>query len=710
MAPTPWSAPQSQHDNCLNMTTSAYRNGEDGHHNKAAPLHRSVAFRVLLTKTLFGHPNLQPTAPLCTLRMGISDRIAIALITVGNVGANNNMAGDTPGNVANDPSLSGYGYVLDQELPPVTLEMDPALPPYAYVLDLQEQERQQYDIDTPDSRLKYVLEMDAATNGAPFLQELQGLQGQELLNKEIECVDWMARVALSTMDEDICGALRETELYRKYYGPDRITLTDPGQLAGLFHQRLVGLSASAAPAGPVAFSGSAHPSAQMISAVPVSKSGPAHPSAQMASARDAGNSGPANPSAQMAGPGPIRVFDPANPSAQIYPPVPSYGFVDISDLPPRGGHVNIFAPRNNPAPPGGPVNIFPEPRNAAVSTEQDANETSTATSQGGATGRVNKPSAGKRGRPSNAAKQAAVKAARAKGLHEWAVNGYAAAPPVNGNPAPGGCAAAPPVKGKLVPVGYTAARPVNGDAVQVGYAAARPDNGNVVPVGYADAPAVKGNRVQVRNGSTPSNLPTIQAVTAASARPVNGYPAQAAAPPVNGYAPAQGPNGTASTPNSFPPSLTASPASPASTATISASSPAAPSPSRSSVASNTNNGGTGTERKGPKKPTRLIDVDDPWCCPICYQMFVLQGTARKHVRDLHPEVDHVTANIELRSYYWNQGIDPVYRGTDRKQIQAQRRMSKGIKSTDSRYFDDVYRTTPAIRAALRKERERENQK
>ncbi|KAJ4523077.1 hypothetical protein ABEF92_005072 [Exophiala dermatitidis] len=639
----------------------------------------------------------------------------------GNVGANNNMTGDTPGNAANDPSLSGYGYVLDQELPPINLEMDPALPPYAYVLDLQEQERQQYDIDTPESRLKYVLEMDAATNGAPFLQELQGLQGLELLNKEIECVDWMARVALSTMDEDICGALRETELYRKYYGPDRITLTDPGQLAGLLIQRLVGPSAIAAPAGPVAFSGSAHPSAQM------------------ASARPAGNSGPANPSAQMAGPGPIRVFDPANPSAQIYPPIPSYGFVDISDLPPGGGHVNIFAPRNNPAPPGGPVNIFPEPRNAAVSTEQNANEPSTATSQGGATGRVNKPSAGKRGRPSNAAKQAAVKAARAKGLHEWVVNGYAAAPPVNGNPAPGGRAAAPPVKGKLVPVGYAAARPVNGDAVPVGYAAARPVNGDAVPVGYAAAPAVKGNRVQVRNGSTPSNLPTIQAVTAtsarpvngnadpvgyapahpdngnpvpvgyAAARPVNGYPAQAAAPPVNGYAPVQVPNGTTGTPDSFPPSLTASPASPASTATISASSPAAPTPTRSSVASNTNNGGTGTERKGPKKPTRLIDVDDPWCCPICYQMFVLQNTARKHVRDLHPEVDHVTANIELRSYYWNQGIDPVYRGTDRKQIQAQRRMSRGIKSTDSRYFDDVYRTTPAIRAALRKERERENQ-
>ncbi|KAL2443814.1 hypothetical protein ABEF95_013339 [Exophiala dermatitidis] len=620
----------------------------------------------------------------------------------GNVGANNNMTGDIPGNAATDPFLSGYDYVLDQELPPVSLEMDPALVPYAYVLDLQEQERQQYDIDTPGTRLHYVLAMDAATNGAPIFS--QGLQGQELQNKEIECVDWMARVALSTKDEDICGALRETELYRKYYGPDRITLTDAGQLDGLYHQRLIDPSAFAAPAGPVAVSGSAYPSAQMTSAVPVSNSGPAHPSAQMASARPAGNSGLGNPSAQMAPPGPIRVFDPANPSAQIYPPVPSYGFVDISDLPPGGGPVNIFAPRNNPAPPGGPVNVFPEPRNAAVSTEQNANETSTATAQGGAImGRVNKPSAGKRGRPSNAAKEAAVKAARAKGLHEWAVNGYAAAPPVNGNPAPVGYAAAPPVKGKLVPVGYAAARPVNGDGVQVGYAAARP---------------VNGNRVQVPNGSTESNLPAIQAITATSARPVNGnavqvgyaparpvngYPVQAAAPPVNGYAPVQVPNATASTPPSFPPSLTASPAS---TSTIPATSPAAP--TRSSVASNTNN--DSTQPKGPKKPTRLIDVDDPWCCPVCYQMFVLQSTARKHVRDLHPEVDHTTANIELRSYYWNQGIDPVYRGTDRKQIQAQRRMSKGIKSTDSRYFDDVYRTTPAIRAALRKEREKENQK
>ncbi|KAI1611890.1 hypothetical protein EDD36DRAFT_419757 [Exophiala viscosa] len=110
-----------------------------------------------------------------------------------------------------------------------------------------------------------------------------------------------------------------------------------------------------------------------------------------------------------------------------------------------------------------------------------------------------------------------------------------------------------------------------------------------------------------------------------------------------------------------------------------------------------------------KLPT-VADEPDPWACHICYHAFIRENRLREHYLEKHPELrltrrtvkDYEPAqvrNMQRLSWYIARGDDTTYRGPDRKQFNARRRMAAGIKTDGTEYLADVYKKTPAERAA-----------
>ncbi|KAK4944509.1 hypothetical protein LTR10_016183 [Elasticomyces elasticus] len=110
-----------------------------------------------------------------------------------------------------------------------------------------------------------------------------------------------------------------------------------------------------------------------------------------------------------------------------------------------------------------------------------------------------------------------------------------------------------------------------------------------------------------------------------------------------------------------------------------------------------------------KLPT-VADEPDPFTCHICYHTFIREGRLKDHYLEKHPELrltkktvkDYEPAqikNMHRLSWYIARGDDTTYTGTDRKQFNARRRMAAGIKTDSKEYLDDVYKKTPAVRAA-----------
>lgn len=115
-----------------------------------------------------------------------------------------------------------------------------------------------------------------------------------------------------------------------------------------------------------------------------------------------------------------------------------------------------------------------------------------------------------------------------------------------------------------------------------------------------------------------------------------------------------------------------------------------------------------------RKLPSLVDAADPFCCHLCYHCFIQKSTLRDHYYDTHKEQLGLTRkslndyhyakreNMKTLSWYNAQGLDTTYRGTDRKQINARRRMVAGLKTTDPNYLRDVYKDTTAEKYKLKK--------
>jgi hypothetical protein len=108
-----------------------------------------------------------------------------------------------------------------------------------------------------------------------------------------------------------------------------------------------------------------------------------------------------------------------------------------------------------------------------------------------------------------------------------------------------------------------------------------------------------------------------------------------------------------------------------------------------------------------RKLPSLVNETDPWACPICFHAFVRVTGIKDHILGKHPSLGLTAKTINdfppykephTLSWYRAQGADTTYRGTDRKQINARRRMEAGLRTTDPEFLKDVYKDTPAVRA------------
>lgn len=114
----------------------------------------------------------------------------------------------------------------------------------------------------------------------------------------------------------------------------------------------------------------------------------------------------------------------------------------------------------------------------------------------------------------------------------------------------------------------------------------------------------------------------------------------------------------------------------------------------------------GEEPKWERKIGSVLDVDDPIMCPICFHAF----RGRNGYFDHMLQKEHIPRNVlqddlqfsnpKPMSWFTQRGIDVTYRGTDRKQINARRRMEMGMRSDDPGYLQDVYFDTPKERAMV----------
>ncbi|EXJ66135.1 uncharacterized protein A1O5_10750 [Cladophialophora psammophila CBS 110553] len=119
--------------------------------------------------------------------------------------------------------------------------------------------------------------------------------------------------------------------------------------------------------------------------------------------------------------------------------------------------------------------------------------------------------------------------------------------------------------------------------------------------------------------------------------------------------------------------------------------------------------------KWTRRIPSLLDCTDPFICPgpdkNCFHAFQNTGGYWLHVESVHgfkrnkvlgdPAFADIKAIFDPRPRSWwlAQGQDITYQGTDRKQINARRRMAQGIRSNDPNYVEEVYVKTPASRVS-----------
>ncbi|OQU97402.1 hypothetical protein CLAIMM_03335 [Cladophialophora immunda] len=118
--------------------------------------------------------------------------------------------------------------------------------------------------------------------------------------------------------------------------------------------------------------------------------------------------------------------------------------------------------------------------------------------------------------------------------------------------------------------------------------------------------------------------------------------------------------------------------------------------------------------KWTRRMPSLLDCTDPYMCPgrnlNCFHAFQNTTGYFLHVENVHgfsrsmmnkPEFKHIKATFEPHPESWwiARGQDTEYQGTDRKQINARRRMKAGMRSNDPNYVEEVYVRTPAARSA-----------
>lgn len=134
--------------------------------------------------------------------------------------------------------------------------------------------------------------------------------------------------------------------------------------------------------------------------------------------------------------------------------------------------------------------------------------------------------------------------------------------------------------------------------------------------------------------------------------------------------------------------------------------PVSASPAANSPGTNTNTpaGGASAQSQYVRHNPSVVDEPDPYTCPICFHICRAQSTLKTHILEKHPHITKTTIkqyplmnNPQKLSYFSAQGIDTSYRGSDGKQINSRRRFDLGMKTTDPRYLDDVYKHAPAAR-------------
>ncbi|OAG36642.1 hypothetical protein AYO21_09202 [Fonsecaea monophora] len=118
--------------------------------------------------------------------------------------------------------------------------------------------------------------------------------------------------------------------------------------------------------------------------------------------------------------------------------------------------------------------------------------------------------------------------------------------------------------------------------------------------------------------------------------------------------------------------------------------------------------------KWTRRLPSLLDCTDPYMCPgpnlNCFHAFQNTSGYFLHVENVHgvsrakmnrEEFRHLRDVYEPHPESWwiAKGQDTTYQGTDRKQINARRRMRAGIRSNDPNYVEEVYVRTPAVRSA-----------
>lgn len=102
----------------------------------------------------------------------------------------------------------------------------------------------------------------------------------------------------------------------------------------------------------------------------------------------------------------------------------------------------------------------------------------------------------------------------------------------------------------------------------------------------------------------------------------------------------------------------------------------------------------------------VVNESDPWACPVCFHAFIRANTVREHLIDKHSDLGMTRKNFDTfekyktpqrLSHYVALGVDVTYRGNDRKQLNARRRMDAGIRTDNPEYLRDVYKATAKTR-------------
>jgi ribosome biogenesis protein Nip4 len=96
------------------------------------------------------------------------------------------------------------------------------------------------------------------------------------------------------------------------------------------------------------------------------------------------------------------------------------------------------------------------------------------------------------------------------------------------------------------------------------------------------------------------------------------------------------------------------------------------------------------------KLTRLVDMDDPYCCSLCFHAYTTVSGVKAHLKQFHLlSQAQITANPDHQNpktlgYFSNLGRNVTYQGSDPKQINARRRMAAGLNTSHQGYWNDVY--------------------